>query len=103
MPVTVDSSSSESDSEASVKSESKSESDSSESSDWDGLQNWMILGRGKQDGDQFISVNLEEVSDSNAGVSLSMCGLIYVCALFVLGELCIVQTFAMCLCAFERV
>ncbi|XP_042340947.1 zinc finger CCHC domain-containing protein 7 [Plectropomus leopardus] len=59
-PVTVDSSSSESDSE-----ESKSESDSSDSSDSDGLENWMILGREKQDGDQSISLNLEGGSDSN--------------------------------------
>ncbi|XP_023124952.2 zinc finger CCHC domain-containing protein 7 [Amphiprion ocellaris] len=63
--VTVDSSSSESDSEDV---ESKSESDSSsssDSSDSDALENWMILGRGKQDGDQSISLNLEGGSDSN--------------------------------------
>uniref|UniRef100_A0A3Q1FHJ8 Zinc finger CCHC domain-containing protein 7 n=1 Tax=Acanthochromis polyacanthus TaxID=80966 RepID=A0A3Q1FHJ8_9TELE len=53
--------------------ESKSESDSSsssDSSDSDALENWMILGRGKQDGDQSISLNLEGGSDSNKGVSL---------------------------------
>lgn len=67
----VDSSSSESDSE---ESESKSDTDSpesselSESSDSDGLENWMLLGRGNQDGDQSISLNLEGGSDINAGV-----------------------------------
>lgn len=67
----VDSSSSESDSE---ESESKSETDpsesseSSESSDSDDLENWMLLGRGNQDGDQTISLNLEGGCDSNAGV-----------------------------------
>ncbi|XP_038569426.1 zinc finger CCHC domain-containing protein 7 [Micropterus salmoides] len=72
VPVTVDSSSSESDSE---ESESKSEiesasesSDSFDSSDSDGLENWMILGPGNQDGDQTISLNLEGGSDSNADV-----------------------------------
>ncbi|XP_060921173.1 zinc finger CCHC domain-containing protein 7 isoform X2 [Labrus mixtus] len=66
--VTVDSSSSDSDSE---KSESKSESESSESSDSsdsDGLENWMILGRGNQDGDHSISLNLEGGFNSNADV-----------------------------------
>ncbi|XP_044046079.1 zinc finger CCHC domain-containing protein 7 [Siniperca chuatsi] len=68
VPVTVDSSSSESDSEESEsKSESKS-SESSDSSDSDGLENWMILGPGNQDGDQSISLNLEGGSDSNADV-----------------------------------
>ncbi|XP_070684326.1 zinc finger CCHC domain-containing protein 7 [Pempheris klunzingeri] len=66
-PVTVDSSSSESDSEES-ESKSESESDSSVSSDSDGLENWMILGQGKQDGDQSISLNLEGGSDSEADV-----------------------------------
>ncbi|XP_041789409.1 zinc finger CCHC domain-containing protein 7 [Chelmon rostratus] len=65
VPVTVDSSSSESDSEVS---ESKSESDSSDSSDSDGLENWMILGRGNQDGDQSISLNLEGGSVSDAEI-----------------------------------
>ncbi|XP_008276647.1 zinc finger CCHC domain-containing protein 7 [Stegastes partitus] len=63
--VTVASSSSESDSEDA---ESKSESDSScssDSSDSDALENWMILGRGKQDGDQSISLNLEGGSESH--------------------------------------
>lgn len=77
--MTVDSSSSESDSE---ESESKSESDSSDSSDSDVLESWMILGRGKQDGDHSISLNLEQGSDSNAGVSLLTCGLVYVYVLF---------------------
>ncbi|XP_031141665.1 zinc finger CCHC domain-containing protein 7 [Sander lucioperca] len=63
VPVTVNSSSSESDSE-----ESESKSESSDSSDSDGLENWMILGRGKQDGDQSISLNLEGGSDSNTDV-----------------------------------
>uniref|UniRef100_A0A3Q3KTM9 Zinc finger CCHC domain-containing protein 7 n=1 Tax=Mastacembelus armatus TaxID=205130 RepID=A0A3Q3KTM9_9TELE len=63
VPVIVDTSSSESDSK---KSKSKSESDCSDSSDSDGLENWMILGRGKQDGDQCISLNLEAHSDSSA-------------------------------------
>ncbi|KAM6940640.1 zinc finger CCHC domain-containing protein 7 [Xenentodon cancila] len=58
-PVTVVSSSSDSDSE-----ESESESDS-DSSDLDGLENWMILGQGNQDGDQTISLNLEGGSDNN--------------------------------------
>ncbi|KAA8594853.1 hypothetical protein FQN60_011988, partial [Etheostoma spectabile] len=62
VPVTVDSSSSESDSE-----ESESKSDLSDSSDSEGLENWMILGRGNQDGDQSISLNLEGGSDNNTG------------------------------------
>lgn len=72
MPVTVDSSSSETDSEESEskpESDSPDSSDSSDLSDSDGLENWMILGRGNQDGDQSISLNLEGGSDSNAGVS----------------------------------
>ncbi|KAM9856986.1 LOW QUALITY PROTEIN: zinc finger CCHC domain-containing protein 7, partial [Aulostomus maculatus] len=64
-PVTVDSSSSESDSDSEL--ESKSESASSDSSDSDDLENWMILGRGKQDGDHSISLNVEGGSDSNTG------------------------------------
>lgn len=64
-PVSVDSSSSESDSE---ESESRLWSpDSSDSSDSDDLENWMILGRGNQDGDQSISLNLEGKLHSNAG------------------------------------
>ncbi|CAF92413.1 unnamed protein product, partial [Tetraodon nigroviridis] len=64
-PLSVDSSSSESDSE---ESESKLCSpDSSDSSDSDDLENWMILGRGNQDGDQSISLNLEGKLHSNAG------------------------------------
>ncbi|XP_058496162.1 zinc finger CCHC domain-containing protein 7 [Solea solea] len=68
VPVTVDISSSDSDSD---ESESKSESDSSDSldssdsSDSEGLENWMILGQGKQNEDQSISLNLEGGSDSN--------------------------------------
>uniref|UniRef100_H3CFQ2 Zinc finger CCHC domain-containing protein 7 n=1 Tax=Tetraodon nigroviridis TaxID=99883 RepID=H3CFQ2_TETNG len=63
-PLSVDSSSSESDSE---ESESKLCSpDSSDSSDSDDLENWMILGRGNQDGDQSISLNLEGKLHSNA-------------------------------------
>ncbi|CAJ1052148.1 zinc finger CCHC domain-containing protein 7 [Xyrichtys novacula] len=68
-PVTVDSSSSDSEeSESKSKSESESESsessDSSASSDSDGLENWMILGREKQDGDHSISLNLEGGSNN---------------------------------------
>ena len=72
MLVTVDSSSSESDSE-------ESKPDSPDSSDSDGLENWMILGRETQDGDQTISLNLEGGSDGNSGASLFMCGLICMC------------------------
>ncbi|XP_035515895.1 zinc finger CCHC domain-containing protein 7 [Morone saxatilis] len=75
VPVTVDSSSSESDSEesdskseSSESSESSGSSGSSDSSDSDGLENWMILGPGNQDGDQSISLNLEGRSDCNADV-----------------------------------
>nr|XP_040043227.1 zinc finger CCHC domain-containing protein 7 [Gasterosteus aculeatus aculeatus]XP_040043228.1 zinc finger CCHC domain-containing protein 7 [Gasterosteus aculeatus aculeatus] len=56
LPVTVDSSTSASSSDS-------SQSDSSYSSDSDDLENWMILGRGRQDGDQSISLNLEGGSD----------------------------------------
>lgn len=70
VPVTVDSSSSESDSESESESKTKSDStdssDSSDSSDSDILENWMILGRGNQDGDQSISLNLEGGSNSVA-------------------------------------
>ncbi|XP_037619985.1 zinc finger CCHC domain-containing protein 7 [Sebastes umbrosus] len=58
VPVTVVSSNSESDSE-------ESKSDSSGSSDSEGLENWMILGRGNQDGDHSISLNLEGGSDGS--------------------------------------
>nr|XP_046269313.1 zinc finger CCHC domain-containing protein 7 [Scatophagus argus] len=73
-PVIVDSSSSESDLERSESSDlsdlsdSSDSPDSSDSSDSDGLENWMILGRGKQDGDQSISLNLEGGPDSIADV-----------------------------------
>ncbi|KAM8880299.1 zinc finger CCHC domain-containing protein 7 isoform 1-T2 [Spinachia spinachia] len=59
LPVTVDSSTSASSSADS------SQSDSSDPSDSDDLENWMILGRGQQDGDQSISLNLEGGSDGN--------------------------------------
>ncbi|KAF7666214.1 hypothetical protein LDENG_00114550 [Lucifuga dentata] len=61
--LTVDSSSSDSDELETSK--FKEESDSSDS---DGLENWMILGRGKQYGDQSISLNLEGGSNSNSDV-----------------------------------
>lgn len=65
----MDSSSSDSElEEVNSKCESSESSDSSDSSDSDGLENWMILGRGKQDGDHSISLNLEGETDSNAGV-----------------------------------
>lgn len=50
-------------------SDSDSESDSqyvSSSSDSEHLENWMILGRGHQDGDQSISLNLDGVAESHA-------------------------------------
>lgn len=60
--VTSDSSSSESEwEESESKSVSSEASDDSDSSDSDGLENWMILGRANQDGDQSISLNLEGV------------------------------------------
>lgn len=62
MPLSVDSSGSESDSE-----ESESRLSSPDSSDSSDLENWMILGRGNQDGDQSISLNLEGKLHSNAG------------------------------------
>lgn len=46
---------------------SSDSSDLSDSDDSDDLENWMILGRGNQDGDQSISLNLEGKFDSNAG------------------------------------
>ncbi|CAN9510425.1 unnamed protein product [Ophioblennius macclurei] len=61
-PVIVDSSSSEFESE---ESECESEPDSLDSSESDALENWMILGRGNQDGDQSISLNLEGGEDSD--------------------------------------
>lgn len=65
--VTSDSSSSESESE---EPESKSaSSESSDSSDSEGLENWMILGRENQDGDQSISLNLEGVCVSGSGTT----------------------------------
>ncbi|XP_015231665.1 PREDICTED: zinc finger CCHC domain-containing protein 7 [Cyprinodon variegatus] len=58
VPVAVLSSSTES-------SESQSDSDSSDSTDADDLENWMILGQGKQDGDRSISLNVEGGSYSS--------------------------------------
>ncbi|TKS68134.1 Zinc finger CCHC domain-containing protein 7 TRAMP-like complex RNA-binding factor ZCCHC7 [Collichthys lucidus] len=66
-PVMVDSSSSKSDSEES-ESDSSGSSESSDSSDSECLENWMILGRGNQDGDRSISLNLEGGSDSDAAM-----------------------------------
>ncbi|XP_028999120.1 zinc finger CCHC domain-containing protein 7 [Betta splendens] len=64
IPVSVPSSGSSSE-DSKSQSESESESES-ESSDSEALQNWMILGRSQQDGDQSISLNLERGSDSSA-------------------------------------
>lgn len=67
--VTSDSSSSESEwEESESKSVSSEASDDSNSSDSDGLENWMILGRENQDGDQSISLNLEGVCVSGSDV-----------------------------------
>uniref|UniRef100_A0A3Q2ZPJ2 Zinc finger CCHC domain-containing protein 7 n=1 Tax=Kryptolebias marmoratus TaxID=37003 RepID=A0A3Q2ZPJ2_KRYMA len=63
VPVTVVSSSS-----AASESESESESSESDSSDSDGLENWMMLDQGMQDGDQSISLNLKGGSDSSTGI-----------------------------------
>lgn len=65
--MTLDSSSSQSDSELEYKSDSDF-SFSSNSSNSDVVEKWMILGRGNEDGDQCISLNLEGGTDSNAGV-----------------------------------
>lgn len=68
VPVTSDFSSSESDSEESEsKPVSSAASDESDSSDSEGLENWMILGQGNQDGDQSISLNLEGTCDNSSG------------------------------------
>ncbi|KAM9792730.1 zinc finger CCHC domain-containing protein 7 [Neosynchiropus ocellatus] len=37
-----------------------------DSSDSDSLENWMILGRGKEDGDQSISLNLDDKRDATS-------------------------------------
>ncbi|XP_061762960.1 zinc finger CCHC domain-containing protein 7 [Nerophis ophidion] len=66
-PVLVDSSSSSSESE----SEWESESDSSDS---DSLENWMILGRGQQDGDNCITLNLEAGHDLHSDVEADHSG-----------------------------
>uniref|UniRef100_A0A3B5QM15 Zinc finger CCHC domain-containing protein 7 n=1 Tax=Xiphophorus maculatus TaxID=8083 RepID=A0A3B5QM15_XIPMA len=47
-------------------SESESESEPLDSSDVDDLENWMILGQGRQDGDQSISLNVEGGSYSGS-------------------------------------
>lgn len=65
--VTSESSSSESE-ESETKSLSSESSDDSDS-DSDRLENWMILGRENQDGDQSISLNLEGVCVSSSGGS----------------------------------
>lgn len=65
--VTSDSSSSDSESEESTSKSASSEA--SESSDSDGLENWMILGRENQDGDQSISLNLEGVCADGSGAT----------------------------------
>lgn len=60
-------------SSSSESSESQSESepsDSSDSSDMDDLENWMILGQGKQVGDQSISLNVEGESYSSSSGEL---------------------------------
>uniref|UniRef100_A0A3P9KBR2 Zinc finger CCHC domain-containing protein 7 n=1 Tax=Oryzias latipes TaxID=8090 RepID=A0A3P9KBR2_ORYLA len=49
-------------------SESETTSDSSDSSDSEDLENWMILGQGKRDEDQSISLHLEGASDSSTDV-----------------------------------
>lgn len=68
MPLSVDSSSLDSDSKDSGSNLGTSDSsDLSDSDDSDDLENWMILGRGNQDGDQSISLNLEGKLSSNAG------------------------------------
>lgn len=80
MPLTLTSSSSESDlEELQSKSDSTSlaSSDSSDSSESDDLENWMILGRGNQDGDQSISLNLEGGTDSNAG-GMFLCNMTFI-------------------------
>lgn len=55
----------------SEKSSSESEppfvEDLASDSDSDGLENWMILGRGRQDGDQSIQLNLVQSSFKNTG------------------------------------
>ncbi|XP_061685678.1 zinc finger CCHC domain-containing protein 7 [Syngnathoides biaculeatus] len=60
-PVTLPSSSSE---------ESESDWESYLSSDSDVLENWMILGRGNEDGDRSISLNLEGSTDNNADLEV---------------------------------
>uniref|UniRef100_A0A3P9NK14 Zinc finger CCHC domain-containing protein 7 n=1 Tax=Poecilia reticulata TaxID=8081 RepID=A0A3P9NK14_POERE len=55
-------------------SESESESEPLDSSDVDDLENWMILGQARQDGDQSISLNVEGgscSSSSTGGLFLS--------------------------------
>ena len=61
-----------------VNSESESEESESEESDdnSDILENWMILGQGKDAADQSISLNLEGQSSNSTGV----CVCVRVCA-----------------------
>ncbi|XP_028974174.2 zinc finger CCHC domain-containing protein 7 isoform X1 [Esox lucius] len=47
-----------------------SDSESESESDSDGLESWMILGTGKQDGDQSISLNLEGSGEMQDGDSV---------------------------------
>ncbi|TWW59371.1 hypothetical protein D4764_06G0009010 [Takifugu flavidus] len=73
--LSVDSSSLDSDSGDSGSNLGSSDSsDLSDSDDSDDLENWMILGRGNQDGDQSISLNLEGKFDSNAGYEMDSDG-----------------------------
>lgn len=85
--VTSDFSSSESESEEVEPKFSSSEA--SDSSDSDGLETWMILGRANQDGDQSISLNLKGVCVSSSGET-PICFqrfVFWICLLFVLAEL----------------
>lgn len=86
--MTVDLISSESDSEESESEPGSDSPDSCESSDSEVVENWMILGHGKQAGDKSISLNLVGGSDSSSGLSFVSLWL-----LFVLGGLCILPSF----------
>lgn len=76
--VTSESSSSESE-ESETKSLSSESSDDSDA-DSDRLENWMILGRENQDGDQSISLNLEGVCVSGSGGSPLCLGSLFFCS-----------------------
>ncbi|XP_053713817.1 zinc finger CCHC domain-containing protein 7-like isoform X2 [Synchiropus splendidus] len=65
VPEVVDLCSSNSDSDSSDSDSDSSDSDT-DSSDSDSLENWMILGRGKEDGDQSISLNLDNNRDATS-------------------------------------